>query len=132
MFIHQFAKAASAAVNAHDPAAIAALWAEPADYLSPLTGHQQGLDALRAREEALFAGFSDVHATITAFGQNGPAGAMLVRFEGTHDGPYAGFAPSGRPVTFAMVAVVTFDDTGKAIGEFVFLDGDDIAATLAG
>jgi len=78
------------------------------------------------------AGFSDVHATITAFGQNGPAGAMLVRFEGTHDGPYAGFAPSGRPVTFAMVAVVTFDDTGKAIGEFVFLDGDDIAATLAG
>ena len=78
MFIHQFAAAAGAAVNAHDAAAIAALWAEPADDLSPLTGHQRGLDSLRAREQALLAGFSDVQATITVFGQNGPTGAMLV------------------------------------------------------
>jgi hypothetical protein len=34
MFINRFATAAGAAVTA--------LWAEPADYSSPLTGHQQG------------------------------------------------------------------------------------------
>ncbi|WP_433720812.1 ester cyclase [Microbacterium laevaniformans] len=132
MHIHDFADAAAAAVNAHDPAAVVALWAEPAAYDSALTGPQSGLDALRAREEALFGGFSDLTATITPLGQEGDTGAMLVRFDGTHDGAYGDFPPTGRTIALEMIAVVTFADDGRVIGERVFIDTAGIAAQLGG
>lgn len=131
MHIHAFAQAAAAAVNAHDPDAVVALWAEPAAYDSPLTGPQTGLDALRAREQALFAGFSDLRATITPLGQEGDTGAMLVRFDGTHDGDYGGFAPTGRTIALEMIAVVTFADDGRVVGERVFIDSAGVAGQLA-
>ena len=131
MYIHDFARNAATAVNEHDPDAVVALWAEPAAYDSALTGPQSGLDALRAREQALFAGFSDLCATITPLGQDGDTGAMLVRFDGTHDGPYAGFAPTGQTIALEMVAIVTFADDGRVTAERVFLDSATVAAQLA-
>lgn len=132
MHIHDFARAATAAVNAHDPDAVVALWAEPAAYDSPLTGAQHGLDSLRAREEALFTAFHDLRATITPLGQEGDTGAMLVRFDGTHTGPYGEFGPTGRAIGLEMIAVVTFDDEGHVIGERVFVDSASVAAQLTG
>ena len=130
MFIHDFATAAMEAVNAHDPDAVARLWAEPAEYASPLTGPQRGLEALRTREAALFAGFGNLQANITALGQEGSTGAMLVRFNGIHDGPYAGLPPSGNSISIVMAAIVTFDGDGRVIAERVILDTADIAAQL--
>jgi predicted ester cyclase len=130
MHIHDFARAAAAAVSAHDPDAVVALWAEPAAYDSPLTGPQQGLAALHARERALFAGFSDLRAEIVPLGQEGATGAMLVRFTGTHDGPYGPFAPTGRSIDIEMVAIVTFDEHGKVVAERVMLDSASVAAQL--
>ncbi|MGC4933152.1 ester cyclase [Gordonia sp. DT30] len=130
MYIHDFAAAATAAVNEHNPTAVVALWAEPADYLSPLTGPQNGLEALRRREESLFGAFSDLRTTITPLGQDGHTGAMLVRFDGTHDGPYAGMPATGNTIALEMVAIVDFDDDGKVIGERVMLDTADVAAAL--
>lgn len=132
MYIHDFAHNAALAVNAHDPEAVVALWAHPAAYDSPLTGPQHGLDALRTRERALFAGFSDLEASITPLGQEGATGVMLVRFAGTHDGPYAGIEPSGRPIDLEMVAIVTFDDAGRVVAERVVLDTAAVQAQLAG
>ncbi|NHA01359.1 ester cyclase [Nocardioides sp. W3-2-3] len=109
-------------MNAHDVDSVVALWAEPARYDSPLTGPQNGIAALREREIALFGGFSDLTATCTPLGQEGNTGAMLVRFVGTHDGNYAGIAPTGRAVNLEMVAIVEFDDDGRVIAERVMLD----------
>lgn len=131
MEIHDFVRAAAAAVNAHDPDAVVALWIEPAAYDSPLTGEQRGLDALRAREQALFTGFSDLHADITPLGQEGSTGAMLVRFTGTHDGVYGPFAPTGRAIDIEMVAIVTFDAGGKVIAERVVLDSAGVVSQLS-
>ncbi|MCC3332061.1 ester cyclase [Nocardia abscessus] len=130
MFIQQFAAAAAAAVGKHSVEDVVALWREPAAYDSPLTGPQQGLAALAARESALFAGFSDLTATITPRGQLGSVGAALVRFDGTHDGHYAGLAPTGNTIALEMIAVVTFDDDGYVIGERVFLDTATVSAQL--
>lgn len=132
MYIHDFAEAAGAAVNAHDVEAVTALWAEPALYDSALTGPQEGLGALRDRETALFAGFSDLRATCTPLGQEGNTGAMLVRFAGTHDGLYAGLAPTGRPIDLEMVAILDFDDHGRVIGERLILDTSAVLAQLGG
>ena len=57
---------------------------------------------------------------------------MLVRFAGTHDGPYAGIEPSGRPIDLEMVAIVTFDDAGRVVAERVVLDTAAVQAQLAG
>ncbi|WP_433684577.1 ester cyclase [Nocardia sp. CA-119907] len=132
MLIQQFARAAAAAVNKHSVDEVVGLWREPAAYDSPLTGPQQGLAALSARESALFDGFSDLSATIQPLGQEGSTGAALVRFDGTHDGHYAGIAPSGNTIAIEMVAVVTFDDDGYVIGERVFLDTAAVLRQLNG
>ncbi|WP_431949689.1 ester cyclase [Nocardia lijiangensis] len=132
MFVQQFARAAAAAVNKHSVDEVVGLWREPAAYDSPLTGPQQGLAALAARESALFDGFSDLTATIQPLGQVDSTGAALVRFDGTHDGHYAGIAPSGNTIAIEMVAVVTFDDEGYIIGERVFLDTAAVLSQLTG
>lgn len=130
MQIHDFARRAAAAVNAHDTDTILTLWAEPANYDSPLTGPQSGLEALRTRELALFEGFSDLRATITPLGQEGDTGAMHVRFNGTHDGAYAGLAATGRAVSLEMIAVITFNSDDSVISERIFIDSAAIAAQL--
>lgn len=132
MPIHEFAAATMAAVNAHDVDAIVELWSEPADYDSPLTGPQSGLAALRLREEALFAGFSDLRARITVLDDHGDSGTMRVHFEGTHDGPYAGIPASGRTISLHMVAALTFDRGGKVIAEQITFDADAALAQLTG
>jgi steroid delta-isomerase-like uncharacterized protein len=130
MSIHDFAAATMAAVNAHDPEAIVALWAEPADYDSPLTGAQTGLAALRMREQALFAGFSDLRAVITVLEDHGDNGTMVVHFDGTHDGTYAGIPASGRPIAVDLIAALTFDSNGKAVAESIRVDVDALVAQL--
>ncbi|MEP9395115.1 ester cyclase [Gordonia sp. VNQ95] len=130
MFMRQFADAAATAVNNHDAHAVVALWAEPATYTSPLTGPQEGLDALYAREIALFEGFPDLRATITVLDDQGRTGTMLVHFDGTHDGTYAGHPATGRTISMEMIAVVTFDESGHVTGERVFLDSIDIATAF--
>ena len=132
MQIHDFARAAAAAVNAHDVDAVTALWAEPASYDSPLTGPQAGIPALREREAQLFAGFSDLTAACTPLGQEQRTGAMLVRFTGTHDGTYAGLRASGRWIDLEMVAIVDFDDVGRVVRERVILDSATVLAQLGG
>ena len=132
MFINDFAAAAAAAVNNHDVEEILALWREPASYDSPMTGPQQGLAALAERETALFAGFSDLSATLQPLGQEQSTGAALVRFTGTHDGWYAGMAPTGNTISLEMVAVITFDDDGRVVGERVFIDSATVVAQLSG
>lgn len=57
---------------------------------------------------------------------------MLARFDGTHDGAYGGFPPTGRRIALEMIAVVTFADDGRVIGERVFIDTAGIAAQLGG
>jgi hypothetical protein len=52
----------------------------------------------------------------------GRTGRLLI----TTDGPPTGLPATGQTLTLEMIAIVTFDDTGKAIGELVVIDGDAI------
>ncbi|WP_406157119.1 ester cyclase [Streptomyces sp. NBC_01005] len=130
MFIDDFARAAEAAVNHHSIDEVTALWREPARYDSPLTGPQEGIDALAARESALFAGFSDLRASIRPLGQDGLTGSMLVRFEGTHDGEYGAFAATGNSIVIEMAAVITFDSEGYVVEERLFADSATVVGQL--
>ncbi|MCR1783217.1 ester cyclase [Nocardioides carbamazepini] len=131
MFIQKFAEAAMSAVNNHSVDEVLRLWAGPAVYDSPMTGPQQGLAALAAREAALFEGFSDLVAAVEPLGLEESTGAALVRFEGTHDGTHAGLAPTGNAISLEMIAVISFDETGSVVGERIFIDSASVAAQLA-
>ena len=68
-------------------------------------------------------------------GRTNPAGtetirAMLVQFDGTHDGSYAGLPATGRRFTLQMVAVVTFDHAGKVVAEQVYLEPSQLRDAL--
>ena len=130
MFIQKFAEAATSAVNNHSVDEVLRLWSEPAVYDSPMTGREEGLAALAARETALFEGFSDLAATVEPLGLDESTGVALVRFEGTHDGWYAGLAPTGNSISLEMIAVLTFNDAGAVIGERIFIDSATVAAQL--
>jgi steroid delta-isomerase-like uncharacterized protein len=131
MFIQKFAEAAMSAVNNHSVDQVLGLWAEPAAYDSPMTGPQQGLAALAAREAALFEGFSDLVATVEPLGLEESTGVALVRFQGTHDGTYAGLAPTGNAVSLEMIAVIAFDEAGSVVGERIFIDSAAVVAQLS-
>lgn len=132
MFIQEFAASAQAAVNAHRVEDVVRLWREPAAYDSPLTGPEQGLAALAARETALFGAFSDLTASVQPLGLDPSSGVALVHFEGTHDGPYAGMEPTGNRISLEMIAVLTFDEDGAVVGERVFVDSATVVAQLSG
>ncbi len=130
MQIHDFARAAAAAVNTKDVDAVTRLWAEPAIYESTLTGEQRGLEALATRETELFSAFPTLTTEITPLGQDGDTGAMLVRMSGTHEQAYGGFPATGNDVEIELVAIVTFDDEGRVVHEKVVLDRASIAEQL--
>ncbi|MER6605232.1 ester cyclase [Streptomyces sp. NPDC000927] len=95
-----------------------------------LTGPQEGIDALAARESALFAGFSDLRASIRPLGQDGLTGSMLVRFEGTHDGEYGAFAATGNSIVIEMAAVITFGSEGYVVEQRLFADSATVVGPL--
>jgi len=88
-----------AAWNAHDPDAVAAVFAEDAvvrEVGNPLEAH--GRAAIRERAAALFAAFPDFHLERAALVIDGLGHADRWVMTGTHRGPLFGIAPTGRQV----------------------------------
>lgn len=48
--------------------------------------------------------------------------ALEVRTSGTHLGPWRGLPPTGRPVSFPLCGLYTFDEDGKLAGERIYYD----------
>jgi len=58
---------------------------------------QSGREAFKARVRAFRSAFPDVQYKIQNIVSNGDIVATRFEFSGTHSGPFAGFAPTGRP-----------------------------------
>jgi len=99
--------------NAHDPAAVAAIFAPGGTYTDPtVTGPPMSGAALAEHARTLFAGFPDLsfellsaHPVDADFG----GGRVVVRWlmRGTNTGPLLGWPPSGRSVALKGVDVIT-------------------------
>lgn len=133
-FARGFLRRLHAAVNAHDPAAVAALcseditWEDPA---APQTLH--GRDAvLRFHRDVMFPALPDVHVELI----DGPyladdSAAVRLRIRGTMTGALTppGFAPTGGALCFETAEFSRFED-GLLTRHTVVLDMLDLARQI--
>jgi steroid delta-isomerase-like uncharacterized protein len=118
-----------AAWNAHDPDAVAAVFAEDAVVREVGgAGESRGRAAIRARAAALFTAFPDLRLERLELLIDGERHADRWRLRGTHSGSLFGIEPTGRTV---RVEGATFSRLGRdgLVVEDVHMS--DVAGLLA-
>ena len=99
------------AINARDVSAVDRLLT--ADFTHD--GERRGRAGQRAAVESFLNGFSDLHNQILLLIAEDDLVAAHQRWTGTHDGPFAGLEPTGKPVQFTSTAVLRIE--GDRIAE---------------
>ncbi|NLT06204.1 MAG: ester cyclase [Solirubrobacterales bacterium] len=90
------------AINARDLGAVDRLLAEDFTH----DDEPRGRAGQRAAVEAFLAGFSDLRNEVLTILAEDDLVAAHQRWTGTHDGPFAGFEPTGRRVEFTSTAIL--------------------------
>jgi anti-sigma B factor antagonist len=99
------------ALNRHDVAGLATLFAENCVVESPTAGGVvQGLPTVEAIHRAWVTGFPDVVFATEDLLIDGDRVAWIVRAAGTDTGGFMGFPPTGRAFEVPMVLLATLDD----------------------
>jgi steroid delta-isomerase-like uncharacterized protein len=101
------------AVNRGDEAALDALLTEDVLDHNPIPGQAPGIPGFRQWMRYVRAAFPDVHVAVEDTMSQGDRVAGRVTWRGTHQGPLAGIAGTGRPVEFTAIHIVRFEN-GKA------------------
>lgn len=109
--------------NAHDLPGIMATFGQAARYDDEPWGERHhGLDAVRGYYEDLLTSLPDLRIDVTNRLVAESGIALEVRISGTHLGPWRGLPATGRPVSFPLCGVYTFDEDGKLAGERIYYD----------
>jgi len=70
----------------------------------------RGIDAALARERAIWEAFPDLHHTMEAIVAEGDQVAYRFTATGTHEGPFQGIEPTGRPIEIGGQGFVRIED----------------------
>ena len=117
-------EAAYAAWNAHDAAAIAALYTSDAtvrDSADP-DNPAVGSEAIRGRAEAILSAFSDAKLEMRSISVDGDRVAHEWLFTGTHDGEFLGVTATGRQTRNIGASVERVNDEGLTVEETAYWD----------
>jgi uncharacterized protein (TIGR02246 family) len=117
--------------NAHDPDAVAAVFAEDAVLLEAgRPGETRGRTAIRERAALLLRGFSDFRLERLALVIDDDAHADRWAMTGTHDGELYGMAPTGRPVRIEGATFTRLGADGLVVEDVHFTDMAGLLAQL--
>lgn len=122
---------AYAAWNAHDPDAVAAIFALDAvvrEIGSPIEA--RGREAIRQRAVELLTAFPDFHLERIELIVDGPRHADRWVMTGTHQGPLFGLPPTGRAVRITGATFTRLDEHGLVIEDHHFSDLAGLMAQL--
>ncbi len=111
------------AENRRDVEAAIATFEHPRYEVNGETSDGEG--PVRDLLEELLTAFPDFHAEERALHHADDALIAEARVTGTHDGPFAGIAPTGRKVDYPLVAIFEFDDD-RLTREKVYFDSATI------
>jgi steroid delta-isomerase-like uncharacterized protein len=101
----------TAAINRHALGELAALYAADCVIESPLAaGTVEGRQAVTKVHQALFDAFPDLSIAEDRVLIDGDQAAVTGVVAGTYTGGFMGLAPSGNPIRFQVVMVMTFRD----------------------
>jgi steroid delta-isomerase-like uncharacterized protein len=114
------------AINARDLGAVDRLLAEDFTH----DGERRGRDGQRAAVAAFLEAFDDLHNEILLILAEGDLVAAHQVWTGTHTGPFAGVAATGRSVSFTSTAVLRIAD-GSIAEAWDEVDAAGLMAQLA-
>lgn len=115
-------------INAHDPAASAELFADGAR-LTSARGRILDLDALQGLMASSVRSFPDLAVRVIRWIVEGDVVVTEEVMEGTHEGEFAGVAPTGKKVRLPMVHVARVVD-GKIVERTSYQDTAGILRQL--
>jgi steroid delta-isomerase-like uncharacterized protein len=117
--------------NAHDPDAVAAVFAEDAVLREAGRADEiRGRTAIRERTALLLRGFSDFRLERMALVVDGDVHADRWVMTGTHDGELYGIAPTGRRVRLEGATFTRLDGEGLVVEDVHFTDMVGLLAQL--
>jgi steroid delta-isomerase-like uncharacterized protein len=121
-----------AAWNAHDPDAVAAVFAEDAELIDagnpePARGRQ----AIRARAAGLLDAFDGFHLERTELLVDPPSNADRWVATGVHRGEFLGLQPTGKRIRVEGCTFSRFDDDGLVARDVNFWDVPGLLAQLS-
>ena len=116
-------------LNAHDVAAGRALYDEK-PLLRMASGHEVDLDGLDRLMAMTLAAFPDMRISVRRCLVEGDTVVSEEIMEGTHKGPFAGLAPTGRQVALPMVHVTVVRD-GRIVERTAYHDTAGILRQLS-
>lgn len=125
----EIVEALNATLNAHDVAAGRALYGSQ-PRLVMASGHEVDLDGLDRLMEMTLAAFPDMHISVRRCLCDGDTVVSEEVMEGTHKGPFAGLAPTGRGVQLPMVHVTVVRD-GQIVERTAYHDTAGILRQLS-
>jgi steroid delta-isomerase-like uncharacterized protein len=99
-----------AAMNRHDPVALAALYAPACHVDSPLFATLHGRDAVEASYRQWFTIFPDIEFKPESTVLDPPTAAVTTINTATHAGELLGLPPTRKKIEFRSVRLVTVDD----------------------
>jgi steroid delta-isomerase-like uncharacterized protein len=112
-----------AAWNAHDPDAVAAVFADDAQTRDAGSDAvATGRAAVRERAERLFAAFPDLRLERISLVIDGNRHADRWILTGTHEGDLLGLAPTGRAVRVEGATFTVMDDDGLVAEDHHYMD----------
>ncbi|MBK5287214.1 MAG: SgcJ/EcaC family oxidoreductase [Acidimicrobiia bacterium] len=112
-----------AAWNAHDADAVAAVYAEGADFFDVVSSIMtKSRDEIRAHAVDCFAAFSDVGLARQTLLIDGNAGADRWVMRGTHTGKYQGVPATGNVMEVAGATFSEYDEDGLVICATNYVD----------
>jgi steroid delta-isomerase-like uncharacterized protein len=122
-----------AAWNAHDPDAVASVFAEDAivrEIGNPIEAH--GRAAVRDRAAALLVAFPDFHLERTALIVDGTMHADRWIMTGTHRGELFGMPPTGRAIRVEGATFTTLGSDGLVAEDVHYTDLAGLLRQLGG
>ena len=116
------------ALNNHDVAAGRALYASDA-HLVMASGHQLDLDGLDRLTSMTIKAFPDMRISVQRLVTDGETVITQEVLEGTHEGPFAGLAPTGKKISLPIVHV-TIVRAGQIVERIAYHDTAGILRQL--
>ena len=118
-----------AAINDHQPGRARDLFADDARLVAA-TGRVLTLAAMGRMVSDTIAAFPDLRLTVARWIEHGDVVVTEEVMEGTHRGPFAGLAPTGRPVRLPMCHVTAVVD-GRIVERVTYHDTAGVLRQLA-
>ena len=100
------------------------------DYVQYEPGMAPGLTGVRSFFSSLQAAFPDLHGRVDHVVFDGDKLVAAMTWQGTHDGPFLGAAPTGRQLTYSRIEIWRVRD-GKLTEHWGYFDYQSTAEMLA-